>query len=201
MVKSSRPNIRIPVLVLVATLLAACAEEDEAPARLFDENGTWSLQEFSPEGSGGGPTLNGTVRENAFMVRFSEDLGALAAAACSSSLTNPDFSPSSSQCRLGDASENPPEWDCQCYSYYWPGETSQTWLHYKPKSGSKPPDPHNDADNSSTTSLTEVAPNTYRFSPLPNPLFDSDGESSSFVFRHKADTLFDETGCWEHCFD
>ncbi|MEE9385980.1 MAG: hypothetical protein V3V08_21420 [Nannocystaceae bacterium] len=89
----------------------------------------------------------------------------------------------------GDASENPPKWECQCYSYSGHSETSQTWLHYQPKSGSEPPDPHNDADNSSTTSPTEVGPNTYRFSPLPNPLFDSDGESSGYVFRHKAEIL------------
>lgn len=197
---SSLPLRLLHALLPAALLVSvACKEEEEEP-RAFEENGTWSLQEWAPDGADFSSLKDTTARRDAFLLRFAESKGFVAAAACSSPVDDPpDFSPASSRCNSGDADQDR-VWDCKCFSYDWTTEFSHVWLGYEPDGG-KPPNP-NTADPEKTTTVsadTSDVENNIRLSPLPPELFDSDGESSVYLFQLKADRLMDETGCYEAC--
>ncbi|TPV93688.1 MAG: hypothetical protein B7733_19265 [Myxococcales bacterium FL481] len=193
--------LRVLHVLLPASLIVcvACQEEEPDP-RGFDENGTWSLQEWADNGSDFQDLSKIDVRRDSFFLKFSEAKGTVAAAACSSPLDDPpDYSPYSSRCRGGSDDEER-LWDCKCFSYDWRSELSQVWLQFEP-GGGKPPNP-NTADESKVTMVDademDVA-NTIRLSPLPAGAFSSDGSSSVYLLQKKSDNLFDESGCWEEC--
>jgi hypothetical protein len=159
----------------------------------FDERGVWSLQRFALDGINW-IEVDLSTRENAFLLRFSRDVGVVAGATCIGAGSG---DVQSSLCRQAFES-----WECRCFSYVFEEANEMRWEEFSP--GATPPaDP---------THVVAVAPDptvngAILTQPLPGPsdvhaesgLFNSDGNTSRHNFLPKAESVFDETQCSAAC--
>ena len=109
----------------------------------------------------------------------------LAAASCRDSMGRTDLTKT-----LCDVNE----FECRCFDYTYEGSV-MTWTERAPEGGEV-------ADPKTTTIAVaedEGYTSTYRFEPLPEGLFNSDGTSAQYVFQARGDALFMPTGCIEAC--
>ena len=80
------------------------------------------------------------------------------------------------------------------------------WTEFTPKGGTPPPAPPEDSTapkpGEAYSIVLEAYPDsssTYRFSRLPYGLFNSDGETTKYVFQGRSDAQFLDTGCNDYC--
>lgn len=155
--------------------------------RLFDETGVWALERYTLDG---GPYLDiAQNRKGLFLLRFKPEDGVVATAACSEQNTEVDVN--ASNCTNAALAT----WTCRCFAYTYEGD-QMVWQEFVP--GHTPPavggpaahvlfvgeDPGGDAAGQ-------------RFGPLPESLYNSDGETSQYVFQRRNDavwTMVDKNG-------
>lgn len=177
----------IPGAFCALTVLAGGCEEEGRDV-LFDEDGTWALLLYDIDGRGL-EEFSASSRVDQFMVHFKtneEETGGIAAAAsCIDSMGRTDLTQT-----LCDVDK----FECRCFDYTFEG-SAMTFTDRAPKGG-EVTDPK--------TTAVEVAEyegysSTYRFEPLPEGLFNSDGEISRYVLQARGNALFMPTGCLDAC--
>lgn len=194
--KKIRPLLALLSLTVASS--AACGGE-EFPV-LFDEDGTWALTQFDPDGDGVFEGFTSDTRRDKFMINFrrtsgeeQQPAGKLAAATCVD--INGDSGIETSQCNQAYA--------CRCFEYTYDGE-QMVWREYMgegetlyvPEEGEPAPGDPVVVNLSSVEGTSK----TFVFKPLPLHLFDSDGTSSSYQFQQRAKSFFDTTPCSARCF-
>lgn len=198
-----RPLGSFASVTFTLALLASGCEEEE-PGKLFNEAGSWSLIEYDLSGVQVKAVNN--LRENAYLLKFRPDLGVVQTAAClSEGQGADDEDPGDGECRLQASTSR---WSCRCFAYAYE-ESSMAWKAFD--AGSTPPpvgllppgtplgtsvegDPATipQAGAYEITLLSDQERrSTYTFSPLPFPVFGSNGSSSLFVFQARNPSLFD----------
>lgn len=194
--RSLKHRVSLPSLAaLCALALAAGACKEEEPIPLFDEEGTWFLKLFDIEGTGL-TNFDVSQRENQFLIHFNKEAQVVASAGCIDSMGQTDITET-----LCDTDT----FQCRCFNYEFK-ETVMTWTEFTPKGGVKTPDPPMDSTapkvgetySISVESYPESG-QTYRYSTLPYGLFNSDGETSRYVFQTFGDPAFVATGCLDYC--
>ncbi|MDC0717169.1 hypothetical protein [Nannocystis bainbridge] len=196
-----------PIRALVATacalpiLAAGCQEE---PLPLFDEQGTWVLSLFSLEDGDPISDFGSGLRQEKYMIFYDKDAKVVATAACSDSMGEQGVK--ASQCDLSGEQG----YACRCFNYEF-DETRMTWTEFVPKGQPKPPEPGEEdiangavpPDQGVRIQLEEYSPDTYndtwRYTPLPFGVFDSNGVTSQYVFQGRSEASFDGTGCRKVC--
>jgi hypothetical protein len=189
------PNARIihvPLLATAAILaLASCQPE---VTYLFDEEGVWTLDRYSLDGTPYQEINQG--RKNKFLLRFKSSDGVLAAAACHDD-PNEEIDVNSSSCTNTLQST----WSCQCFAYTYEN-SRMVWQEFAP--GDMPPavgavDGGDGTDGGTGMGAHEVnlsafgdTAATYQFDSLPAGLFSSDGDISKHVFQQKAVPIWTE---------
>jgi hypothetical protein len=187
------PNARIVNVCVVATAailaLVGCKEE---PTYLFDEEGVWTLEKYSLDGT---PYQDiNQARKNRFLLRFKPDDNVVAAAACHEQGFEVDVN--SSSCTNATLAT----WSCQCFSYTYT-ESTMVWQEFAP--GDTPPavGPVGGGGEGDTGGMEGTAHEielsafgetaaTYQFDSLPPGLFNSNGDISKHVFQIKADSIW-----------
>jgi hypothetical protein len=182
--------IATAALLAATATLTACPEED---TRLFDEEGVWTLEQYSLDG---GPYTDiAQNRKNRFLLRFKSADKVVAAAACHEQNTDADVN--SSNCTNAALST----WTCQCFSYTYDNDR-MVWQEFAP--GETPPpvgapgaDGETGGGETGAHELFLAAPmgtsSTYEFGPLPLDLFNSDGQLSKYIFQQKAVSVWTDT--------
>jgi len=200
-----------PTLLVMPLVLAACGDEEDL--RVFNEVGTWSLQQFALDGKDWTP-VDQMARSNAFLLQFdkTEGRGVVGAATCGG---GGKYGVQTSLCNI----EGRTDWQCRCFSYVHEEKNLMEWQEFAP--GDAPPSVvHETGEDAGDSGDTEGDPSdsiavqkdpeingAVLFQPLPyttavwtdSGLFDSDGSSSKYQFLQKADSVFDESGCAETC--
>lgn len=182
-------------------LAAGCQEE---PQPLFDEDGTWVLILFKLADGDEVGDFGSAARAGKFMINYDAAKQVVAAAMCRDSAG--DTSVTSSQC---DDHTNPGgTYYCRCFNYEY-DLTEMTWTEFVPEGQPAPPEPSDkekeagalESGNPVRVALEEYPnySNTYRYTPLPFGLFDSDGVTSQFVFQQRGQMEFEKTGCSAVC--
>jgi hypothetical protein len=203
-------SVRTGFLSLAALVLgqAAGCSEDEGIPKLVEENGVWSLQSYDIAGEGSMRNIDTMTRGDAFLLEFDSSINVVTAAWCG--LDESD-TPNNSTCRLQPDAAN---WYCRCFGYAYEGSRMR-WAEFQ--AGGTPPavtlggvQPMPTGESEGETGdegapsgeggemiLSAVAAqaSTYDFSPLPEGVFASDGESSRYRMQQKAPRLFDEVSC------
>ena len=188
--------------VSLSSLAAICALamvagscKDEEPIPLFDEQGTWYLKLFDLEGTGL-TKFDVAQREYQFLIHFDQEAKIVASAGCIDSMNRTDIT--ETLCDLGT-------FQCRCFNYEFE-ETQMTWTEFTPKGGMKADDPPMDSTAPKVgepyTINVEAYPEsgqTYRYSTLPYGLFNSDGETTRYVFQTYGDAAFEATMCMDYC--
>jgi hypothetical protein len=196
----------------VATLLlsqAAGCSGDDGPEKLVDEQGVWSLLSYDLTGEGSLRQVDAMTRGDAFLLQFDSSNDVVTAAWCG--LDESD-TPSNSTCRLQpDAAR----WFCRCFAYAYEG-SQMRWGEFD--AGAVPPNvtlagtepvPSDDEGETDANGgggggggdgliiLSGVAGQaaTYDFTPLPEGVFASNGETSKYRMQQKAPRLFDDVTC------
>jgi hypothetical protein len=197
------------IRALVATacalpiLTAGCKEEEPGP--LFDEGGTWVLLFFRLADGDILGDFGSSLRQGKYMLYFDKEAEVVAAAACNDSMGVQGVKQS-----LCDLTKEQGGYYCRCFNYEFE-ESTMTWTEFVPKGQPRPPEPDEDAMAAGAVSpgtpvriqLEEYSPDTYndtyRFTPLPFGVFDSNGSTSQYVFQIRGASTFDATGCREVC--
>lgn len=179
---------------ICAVLLAAGACKEEGPTKLFEEQGTWSLDKFDI--GEGIENLDLQEREDKFLINFDPESEIVSAAFCVDSMGNSEITES-----LCDTSE----FACRCFTYTYE-ESQMIWTEFQPEGNPAPPEPPEDtgAKKPGEPFVINLEPypesnGTYRYSGLPYGLFSSDGTSSRYVFQVRGNGLFEATGCLDVC--
>jgi hypothetical protein len=188
---------KLPLLGAIcalATVASSC--KDDGPVPLFEEQGTWALILFDIPESEGLENFDVGQREGEFNLHFNTEAGIVASAGCIDSMMRTDIT--STLCDIDT-------YQCRCFEYTFE-ESQMLWTEFVPKGGVQPPEPPKDsmaAKPGATIAVNvEAYPEkggTYRFSALPYGLFNSDGETSSYVFQTRGDAEFEMTGCMKYC--
>lgn len=169
---------------LCALLLGGCSPDDE---RITDvENGAWTVAAYDLEGDGTYSFKEQSCKTAAIVRFVSDDVLYVARNKSLSSITDET------------CVSTEPEWFCTCFAYSYKSDT-QTWVEFD--AGATPPTVTENAGNGTTITLSEDPDisDRYIFSPLPEGIFSSDGESSSYILARKAETLAEVTGCEAVC--
>ena len=201
-----------PALIraLVATacalpILSATGCKEEEPSALFDEEGAWVLKLFKLEDGLALSDFGSPLRQEKFMLYYDKEAAVVAAAACNDSMGVQGVT--ASQCDLPKEAGG---YYCRCFSYEYDDDT-MVWTEFVPDGQPAPPAPTEDElamgvsapDAGVLIALEAYDPdstnNTYRYTPLPYGLFDSNGASSEYVFQSRGPATFDATGCREVC--
>ncbi|MCY1055267.1 hypothetical protein [Nannocystis sp. SCPEA4] len=196
------------IRALVATacalpiLAAGCKDE---PIPLFDEEGTWVLSLFALEDGDPIGGFGSSLRQDKYMIFYDKDAKIVATAACNDSMGEQGLK--TSQC---DLPKEQGGYYCRCFNYEF-DETLMTWTEFVPKGQPTPPAPSEEdvmngvvpPDAGVRIALEEYSPDTYndtyRYTPLPFGVFDSNGTTSQFIFQARSVASFDVTGCREVC--
>jgi hypothetical protein len=180
----------LPAL-LCALVVGGCADDEPIP--LFEEKGTWALFRYDLDGMGVMP-IDVQERVDGFLLNFNPDKGIVAAATCIDSMGRTDIT--QTLCDID-------EFVCRCFNYTFE-ETTMLWTEFE--GSSEPPVPPEDstAAKPGDTISIEVSQfgdtsSTYNYSILPYGLFNSDGETTKYVFQIRGDDKFAATGCYEVC--
>ncbi len=189
-------TLKLPLLGAIcalATVAGGCGDDEPIP--LFDEQGTWSLVLFDIEATGL-EKFDSSIREEKFMIYFDQEAQVVASAGCIDTMLNTGIT--KNLCDTG-------EFQCRCFNYEFI-ETKMTWTEFTPEGGTPPPAPPEDSaapkPGEPYTITVEAYPEsgaTYRYSTLPYGLFESDGETSRYVFQGRNDEQFGPTGCLDYC--
>lgn len=188
-----------------ALLITACALpvlaagcKDDAPAKLFDDSGTWVLRLFRVEDGDEIGGFSAASRVDRFMIHYDQENEVVAAATCRDSMGNTNLTES-----LCDLS-GPAGYQCRCFDYDFTSNM-MIWTEFAPKGQTLPPE-HKEEGVLQPGEPFGIAieeymsiSNAYRYRPLPYGLFNSDGQSSEYVFEERSETLIDATGCKEIC--
>ena len=173
-------------LCALCVLASGCKEEGRDV--LFEEAGTWALLFYNFDGTGL-ENFDASSRVDKFLLHFGNfdeaTGGVVAAASCRDSMGQTDLT--KTLCDIN-------EFECRCFDYTYEKST-MTWTERAPEGGEV-------ADPKTTTINLEEYPDyasTYRFEPLPEGLFNSDGTSAQYVFQAIGNALFMPTGCIEAC--
>jgi len=193
---SLRPSkLRVSLLTVaaIATLASGC--KDDEPIPLFDEQGTWFLKLFDIDGTGL-TNFDLAQRENQFLIHFDQESKIVASSGCLDSMGQTDIT--ETLCDIDT-------FQCRCFTYEFE-ETRMTWTEFTPKGKTPVPDPPMESTAPKVgepyTITVEAYPEsgqTYRYSTLPYGLFNSDGETSRYVFQTFGDMAFEATGCMKYC--
>lgn len=189
----------LPTAVCAAALSAGCQED---PKPLFDEDaGAWVLTLAKVEDGDSIDDLGSAMRSEKFMISYDKAKGLVAAASCNDSMDNQSVKES-----LCDG--NPTRYACRCFEYEF-DLTEMTWIEFLPEGQPMPAEPDEEQQmmgalpfgSAYRIALEAYADfgNTYRYTPLPFGLFDSNGYSSEYVFQVRAKDKFDATGCATVC--
>ncbi|MBK9756859.1 MAG: hypothetical protein IPO88_25840 [Nannocystis sp.] len=177
----------------LAIVPAAACNEDPVP--LFDEQGTWALVLFDIDGTGL-VKFDISARLDQFLIHFDQESKIVAASGCIDSMNRTDITET-----LCDADM----YQCRCFTYEFE-ETQMTWTEFTPKGGVKVEDPPKDSTAPKVGEPYSIAVEeypdsnqTYRYSTLPYGLFNSDGETTKYVFQTRGDAVFEVTGCMDYC--
>jgi hypothetical protein len=208
-------SVRYSLLLAALALPSGCG--DDEPGRLFEEDGTWELEQYNLDGEGL-TEISADNRGAAFLMKFKASRRVVQVAMCGEVETD---TPQTSLCRLLSGGT---AWFCKCYAYAYQ-EDEMIWREFAP--GSEPPSVpfteggsnippassgggdtdtggETDSGDSSDTSdggggdarinLSPVAniSSTYSFRPLPFGVWGSDGSISSYVMQQRATSLFDQ---------
>lgn len=194
--RSLKLRVSLPSLAaLCALAMAAGACKEEEPISLFDEQGTWFLKLFDIEGTGL-TNFDVAQRENQFLIHFNKDAQIVASAGCIDSMDRTDIT--ETLCDTGN-------FQCRCFNYEFT-DTTMVWTEFTPKGGVKAEDPPMDSTApkvgepySISVEAYPESGQTYRYSTLPYGLFNSDGETSRYVFQTFGDPAFVATKCLDYC--
>lgn len=196
------------IRALVATacalpiLAAGCKDE---PIPLFDEEGAWVLSLFALEDGDPIGGFGSSLRQDKYMIFYDKDAKIVAAAACNDSMGEQGLK--TSQC---DLPKEQGGYYCRCFNYEF-DETLMTWTEFVPEGQPTPPAPSEEdkmngvvpPDAGVRIALEEYSPDTYndtyRYTPLPFGVFDSNGTTSQYIFQARSEASFDVTGCREVC--
>jgi len=180
--------------ICALTIVTAAACDDE-PIPLFDEQGTWALVLFDINGTG----LEGFdigAREDQFLIHFDQESKIVASSGCVDSMGRTDITETLCDIDM---------YQCRCFTYEFE-ETRMTWTEFTPKGGVKVDDPPMDSTAPKVGEpyaiAVELYPDsgqTYRYSTLPYGVFNSDGETTKYVFQTRGDAGFELTGCKDYC--
>jgi hypothetical protein len=187
------------------TALLSCADE-EKDTRLFEEDGVWLMMQYSLAGAAS-ETIDPNSRENDIMMKFDSSNNTVATASCY--VTDGGVVNDS----LGDGgcktNSSLAEWYCRCFAYTY-GSNEMVWLEFdpgteRPEEIIDPDDGGGDDGGTDTTGTgggggagvgTKVFVDNVEdsqdkvFGPLPMGLWESDGTSSKYTFRQKADSIW-----------
>lgn len=207
---------RLLLTLIPLSLLTVSACGDEEDPRVFEEEGTWSLQRFALDGTNWKP-IDQMPRDNAFLLRFDDTAGSgtVAAATC---VGGGSASVEASTCRI-DINHT---WECRCFSYIHEEANIMQWQEFA--AGEAPPPVVEETgegmleDDCDTECDPSVSINVQKdnevngaviFSPLPgrtdvwgeSGLFNSGYPSATprYQFLKKSESLFEESGCAEVC--
>jgi hypothetical protein len=168
---------------------------DDDPIPLFDEQGTWALVKFDLDGKGL-TSFDVGARAEKFLIHFNQEKSIVAAASCLDSMGRVDLT--TTLCDTGT-------FQCRCFNYTFE-ETLMTWSEFAPEGGALPPDPPEDAMAQKPGDPVPIgletypeSGQTYRYSTLPYGLFNSDEETTKYVFQSRGDAAFMATACMEPC--
>ncbi len=201
-------RLALPAVALTALLCSTgCKEED---TRLFDEAGVWALQKYA---LGGGVYTDITqIRQNVFLLNFSPGDGVVAAAGC---FGTGNEGVDSSTCTVN---QDNAFWECRCFAYEF-DKSRMLWQEFTP--GEEPPpviEPGagdtGGTDGGGASEAVEItvaetnASRTYEFMPLPEDLFNSDGQISKFEFVQRSSSVWEANdvnpeelqACAQSCF-
>lgn len=196
---------------LVATacalpILATASCKEEGPTTLFDEDGAWKLLYFKLEDGDQIGGFGSTLRQGKYMLYFDKKAKVAAAASCKDSADDSGVLTS-----LCDVPKEKGGYACRCFNYEY-DDDQMTWTEFVPDGQPAPPEPTEaELDEGARSpkdpilvNLAEYDPdnfnNTYRFSPLPYGLFNSNSRTSEYVFQAVSPAVFDNTtGCREVC--
>jgi len=190
-------SLLLPASLSLCVLAGGC--EEEGFVTLFDEEGTWSLISYDLEGSGTYETIESTNRIDKFLMHFvrtsaegAEPAGKVAAATCID--LGGDQSLTSSSCNDG--------FTCRCFNYSY-NEATMTFTEYEAANATlyAPMEGEPAPGEPVAVFLSTVDNNDFQFifKPLPSRLFQSDAMISGYQMRNKADSLFEQTDCFERC--
>ncbi len=203
------PRLTVLFLAIAAT---ACGDE-EAPSKLFDEDGAWAVIQYDLGENV--EEIDPQTREDAFMLSFDNANRVVTAASCVGLDSDgmPDaVTPEDSPCRLLPQDT---AWQCRCFAYAFRDDVMQ---FQEFAAGSMPPrlafDPLLDpgevgGDDSGGGSgsgggggdggvaALRVVPipdrkSTYDFRPLPAGVFGGDGVANHFILKARSNSIFDE---------
>jgi hypothetical protein len=172
-------------LCALTVLAGGCKEEGRDV--LFEESGTWSLFLYNVDGTGL-EEFDTSSRVGKFLLHFSmidDESGVVAAASCRDSMGRTDLT-----LTLCDV----PDFECRCFDYTYE-KSVMNWTE-RPLKGEELAEPKTTTIN---LSVYEGYKSTFRFKPLPEGLFNSDGTSAEYVFQSRGDALFEPTGCIDAC--
>lgn len=187
------------------TILTAAGCKQEEPGPLFDEGGSWVLLFFRLADGDLLSDFGSALRQNKYMVYFDKEANIVAAAACNDSMGKQGLRES-----LCDLPKEQGGYYCRCFNYEFE-EATMTWTEFVPKGQPRPPEPGDEDKDAGVVAsgspvqleVEEYSPDTYndtyRFTPLPFGVFDSNGRTSEYVFQARGAAAFDATGCREVC--